>query len=81
MHTSNSTLDLVLNVLDDLTVRAIWQGELFSDHYAVHFDITVEKGLVNSKVKQYYKFKSIELDVFKMTSGNFLQIRCRIRMT
>ena len=31
----------------------------------LHFDITVEKGLVTSKVKQYHKFKSIELDVFQ----------------
>ena len=59
MHTSNNTLDLVLNASDDMTVKAFQQGELFSDHYAVHFDITVEKGLVNSKVRQYHKFKSI----------------------
>ena len=31
----------------------------------VHFHITVEKGLVNSKVNQYHTFQSIELDVFK----------------
>ena len=31
----------------------------------MHFDITIEKGLVNPKVKQYHKFKSIELDAFK----------------
>ena len=31
----------------------------------MHFDITVEKGLVNSKVRQYHKFKSIELETFK----------------
>ena len=65
MHTSNNTLDLVLNALDDMTFKAFSQGELFSDHYAVHFDIIVEKGLVNSKVRQYCKFKSIELEAFK----------------
>ena len=43
MHTSNNTLDLVLNASDDLMFKAFWQGELFSDHYVVHFDITVEK--------------------------------------
>ena len=48
-----------------MTGKAFQQGELFSDHYAVHFDITVEKGLVNSKVRQYHKFKSIELEAFK----------------
>ena len=64
MHTSNNTLDLLLNVSDDLTVKAFWQGELFIDHYVVHFDITVEKGLVISKVKQYHKFKGIEIDAF-----------------
>ena len=31
----------------------------------MHFDITVEKGLVNSKVRQYCKFKSIEPEAFK----------------
>ena len=65
MHTSNNTLDLVLNALDDMTVKAFQQGELFSDCYAVHFDITVEKGLVNSKVRQYLKFKSIEPEAFR----------------
>ena len=58
-------MELVLNVSDDLTVKAFQQGELSSDHYAVHFDITVEKGLVTFQVKQCHKFKSIELDVFK----------------
>ena len=48
-----------------MTVKAFQQGELFSDHYAVHFDITVEKGLVKSKVRQDHKFKSIELEAFK----------------
>ena len=65
MHTSNNTLDLVLNASDDMTVKASQQGEFFSDHYAVHFDITVEKGLDNSKVMQYRKFKSIEPQTFK----------------
>ena len=65
MHTFNNTLDLVLNVSDDMTVKAFQQGELFSDHYAVLFDITVEKGLVNSKMRQYHKFKTIELEAFK----------------
>ena len=51
IHTSNNTLDLVLNASDDMTVKAFQQGELLSDHYAVHFDITVEKGLINSKVR------------------------------
>ena len=31
MLTSNNTLDLVLNVSDDLTVKAFQQGELFSE--------------------------------------------------
>ena len=65
MHTFNNTLDLVLNALDDLTVNASQQGVFFSDYYAVHFDISVEKGLVKTKVKQYCKFKNIEKDVFK----------------
>ena len=65
MHTSKNTLDLVLNTSDDLTVKAFQQGEFFSDHYAVHFVITVKKEIVNSKMKQYHKFKSIEIDVFK----------------
>ena len=36
MHTSNNTLDLVLNASDDMAVKAFQQGELFNDHYAVH---------------------------------------------
>ena len=64
-HTSNNTLDLDLNASDDITVKAFQQGELISDHYVVHFDIMVERGLVNSKLKQYHKFRSIELDALK----------------
>ena len=65
MHTSNNTLDLALNASDGMTVKTFQQGEFLSDHYAMHFDITVGKGLVNSKVKKYHKFKSIEPEAFK----------------
>ena len=43
--------------------------------------MTVEKGLVNSEVQKYCKFKSNELDVFKNDLRELFAIRCRIRMT
>ena len=64
IHCLGNSLDVVMTFQDDLIVNTVVQGELFSDHHWVFFNISRSTSLHHVEVVTYRKTKLISTDVF-----------------
>ena len=64
VHHLNNSLDAVITIQDDPLVDTVVQGNLFSDHYWVHFNITNSTSTHQVKEIAYRKTKLISPDTF-----------------
>ena len=63
-HHLGNSLDAVITSQDDSMVNTVVQGELFSDHYWVFFNITSSINMYQVKEVAYRKTKLISSDAF-----------------
>ena len=63
-HHLGNSLDAVITSQDDLMVNTVVQGELFSDHYWVFFNITSSINMYQVKEIAYRKTRLLSPDAF-----------------
>ena len=65
-HRLQNTLDIIITAEDSSIISDPHQGSLFSDHYIVHYTLTIPSRLIELKRISYRKTKDISIDNLKI---------------